>query len=151
MDTLIGERELEILHELWRAGPSTVAEVRDRLRDALAYTTVLTTLRNLEAKSLVTHEVEGRVHRFAAAVPATVVHQSAVTRLLRTVFRGDALRLVTSLVEREALGAPDLRALAAMVEARDASATASTRARPGNKRAAGSAAKRDATHRSRPT
>ena len=122
MDTLIGERELEVLHELWRSGPSTVAEVRERLGDDLAYTTVLTTLRNLELKQLVTHAVEGRVHRFEAAVAARTVHESAVTRFLRTVFQGDAISLVTSLVDRQALGASELRALAEIVEARETAA-----------------------------
>lgn len=119
MDKLIGERELEVLHALWGGGPSTVAEVRERLGDDLAYTTVLSTLRNLEAKALVTHEVEGRVHRFAAVVPAKAVHEGAVTRLLRTVFQGDALGLVTSLVDRQALSSAELRALAELVDARE--------------------------------
>ena|SRR5450759_2033280 len=112
MDKLIGERELEVLNALWRGGPSTVAEVRERIGDDLAYTTVLTTLRNLEAKELVTHTAEGRVHRFAAAVPAKLIHGGAVTRLLRTVFQGDALGLVTSLVDRKALTSAELRSLA---------------------------------------
>jgi BlaI family transcriptional regulator, penicillinase repressor len=124
MDKLIGERELEVLHELWRGGPSTVAEVRDRLGDELAYTTVLTTLRNLEAKALVTHAVEGRIHRFAAAVPQKAIHEGAVTRLLRTVFQGDALSLVTSLVERQVLSASELRALAASMDSRDGESVA---------------------------
>ncbi len=118
VDTLIGDRELEVLHTLWREGPSTVAEVRERLDDDLAYTTVLSTLRNLEAKQLVTHSTEGRVHRFAASVPAKAVHESAIARLLRTVFQGNALSLVTSLVDHKVLSAAELRALAETVEAR---------------------------------
>ncbi len=121
METLIGDRELEVLHTLWRDGPSTVAEVRERLEDDLAYTTVLSTLRNLEAKQLVSHSTEGRVHRFAATVPAKAVRESAVARLLRTVFQGNALSLVTSLVNHEVLSAAELRALAETVEARVAS------------------------------
>lgn len=138
MDKLIGERELEVLHALWAGGPSTVAEVRDRLGDDLAYTTVLSTLRNLEAKELVSHEVEGRVHRFAAAVPAKAVHERAVTRLLRTVFQGDALSLVTSLVDRKALSSAELRALAELVDARE------TTKRPSVAGTSGSEAQRSA-------
>lgn len=138
MDTLIGDRELEVLHTLWREGPSTVAEVRERLDDDLAYTTVLSTLRNLEAKQLVTHSTEGRVHRFAASVPAKAVHESAIARLLRTVFQGNALSLVTSLVEHKVLSATELRALAESVEARASSAeprpTATAKKRHAHKR-----------------
>ena len=49
---------------LWSAGSATVAEVRDRLPADLAYTTVLTILRNLEAKGFVRHEGEGKAHRY---------------------------------------------------------------------------------------
>ena len=44
------DRELDAMAVLWEHGPSTVAEVRDRIADDLAYTTVLTVLRTLEEK-----------------------------------------------------------------------------------------------------
>jgi hypothetical protein len=53
------ERETEIMDVLWKQGPSTVAEVRKQVPDRLAYTTVLTILRNLEAKGYVGHDEEG--------------------------------------------------------------------------------------------
>jgi predicted transcriptional regulator len=115
---LIGDRELEVLHELWRRGPSTVAEVQKRLPDDLAYTTVLTILRNLEAKGFVAHEAAGRAHRYAAVIPAKAVHELALTRLLRNVFRGDALALVASLVQRKALSPAQLRELAEAIDAK---------------------------------
>jgi predicted transcriptional regulator len=48
----LGERELDVMTALWTDGPGTVAEVKERLPAALAYNTVLTILRNLEAKRL---------------------------------------------------------------------------------------------------
>ena len=53
------DRELDVMAVLWDRGPSTVAEVREHLEDALAYTTVLTVLRTLETKGFVSHEEEG--------------------------------------------------------------------------------------------
>src|SRR2546422_7444401 len=47
------DRELDVMSVLWDAGSATVAEVRARLTDDLAYTTVLTILRTLEQKSYV--------------------------------------------------------------------------------------------------
>ena len=117
-DVLIGDRELEVLHELWRRGPSTVAEVQERLPDDLAYTTVLTILRNLEGKGFVAHETVGRAHRYAAVIEAQSVHELALTRLLRKVFRGDALALVTGLVQRKALSSAQLRELAESIDAK---------------------------------
>ena len=48
-DFVLGDRELDVMGVLWDLGSGTVAEVRDRLPADLAYTTVLTILRNLEA------------------------------------------------------------------------------------------------------
>ncbi len=39
------DRELDVMSVLWAVGPATVAEVRERIADDLAYTTVLTILR----------------------------------------------------------------------------------------------------------
>ena len=49
------DRELDIMAVLWDRGSATVAEVRERLPDDLAYTTVLSVLRTLEEKGHVGH------------------------------------------------------------------------------------------------
>src|SRR5260370_10774295 len=62
------ERELDVMEALWNLGSGTVAEVRARLPDQLAYTTVLTVLRTLERKGYVGHTGEGRAHRYRPLV-----------------------------------------------------------------------------------
>jgi predicted transcriptional regulator len=118
MDTAIGERELDVLHVLWKKGERTVTEVREALEAELAYTTVLTILRNLEAKKLVVHTVDGRAHRYSAAVEAEAVHDGALRRVLQSVFRGDAFAAIARLVERERLAPEELRALSSLVDAK---------------------------------
>ena len=51
-DVVFTDRELDVMGVLWEHGPSTVADVRGRLADRLAYTTVLTILRTLEEKGV---------------------------------------------------------------------------------------------------
>ena len=63
-DASLGDRELDVMAVLWQSGSGTVTEVRDQLDTPLAYTTVLTMLRNLEAKKFVRREEEGRGHRY---------------------------------------------------------------------------------------
>jgi predicted transcriptional regulator len=103
---------------LWRAGPGTVAKVRERLPAALAYNTVLTILRNLEAKGFVDHTVEGRTFRYHPAVAEQVVQGGAVSRLVDKLFRGSALRMMAHLVEGEALSAEELRGLHRLLDQR---------------------------------
>ena len=75
---------------LWEHGPSVVTEVKDKLHDELAYTTVLTILRTLEQKGYVKHEEEGRVHRYGAAVKETAARKSALRHLTGKLFKGSA-------------------------------------------------------------
>jgi BlaI family penicillinase repressor len=75
---------------LWRLGSGTVSEVRDELADPLAYNTVLTVLRTLEAKEYVRHEDEGKAHRYIPTVAREQAGTSGIQRLVDTVFAGSA-------------------------------------------------------------
>ena len=81
MAASLTDRELDVMAVLWERGSGTVAEVKAALRDELAYTTVLTVLRILEAKGHVRHEGEGRAHRRADPPRADDAHVHGVTSL----------------------------------------------------------------------
>jgi BlaI family penicillinase repressor len=136
-----GERELDVMGVLWETGSATVAEVRDRLPADLAYTTVLTILRNLEAKGFVRHEGEGKAHRYFPKVARRAAGRSAVSRLIDKMFGGNAAMLVSHLVSDHPLSAEELRTLHAALGERLDKAAGSTdepgdsrRRRPGGKR-----------------
>ncbi|HEU4786742.1 MAG TPA: BlaI/MecI/CopY family transcriptional regulator [Gemmatimonadaceae bacterium] len=112
---VLGDRELDVMGVLWDLGSGTVAEVRDRLPADLAYTTVLTILRNLEAKDLVDHTTEGKAHRYVPRVARKAARRNALTRIVDKLFHGSPEQLVTQLVEDEQLSAEDLRRLRALL------------------------------------
>src|SRR5882672_10401425 len=95
--TLTG-RELEIMNVLWRRGSGTVAEVRDHLSAALAYTTVLSLIRTMEEKGYLRHETTGRAHRYFPHIQARAVRRSALKQLVDTVFQGAPELVLTQLV-----------------------------------------------------
>ncbi|MDP2471223.1 MAG: BlaI/MecI/CopY family transcriptional regulator, partial [Candidatus Palauibacterales bacterium] len=64
MSVRLTPRELDIMAVLWRRESGTVNEVWESLDDDLAYSTVLTMLRTLEAKGHVRHEAEGKAYRY---------------------------------------------------------------------------------------
>jgi len=97
------DREADVMQVLWDHGPSVVNEVKDRLNDDLAYTTVLTILRTLEQKGYVKHEEEGRVHRYIAAVKEQAARKSALQHLTGKLFKGSAELLFTHLVSDQKL------------------------------------------------
>jgi BlaI family penicillinase repressor len=110
--TTLGERELDVMTALWTSGSGTVTEVRDALDTTLAYTTVLTILRNLEAKGYVRHEEEGRAHRYFPKVRQQVAQRNALRRLVDTLFTGSPEALLAQLVDEHDLTAEDLRRIA---------------------------------------
>ncbi|MEP6691081.1 MAG: BlaI/MecI/CopY family transcriptional regulator [Gemmatimonadaceae bacterium] len=117
-DATLGDRELDVMAVLWEIGSGSVGDVRDRLPAHLAYTTVLTILRNLEAKQFVTREADGRGHRYTPRVPQRAARKSAVRRLVDKLFAGSPEQLLAQLVDDRALGADDLRRLARRAAAR---------------------------------
>ena len=120
MRIILAEREAEIMEVLWEHGPSTVSEVRDQLDDDLAYTTVLTILRNLESKSYVDHHEEGKAHRFRARIARSDARGNALRDLARKFFNGSAAALMAHLVAGERLSAKELADLRRMLKQKKA-------------------------------
>ena len=106
MKISLTDREADVMQALWERGTSTVAEVREHLADPLAYTTVLTVLRTLEAKGYVGHDEEGRGHRYFPRVRQAAAQESALRHITRKLFNGSAELLLTRLVSDEKLS-PD--------------------------------------------
>ena len=111
-DASLGERELEVMAVLWEVDSGTVAEVRERLDTPLAYTTVLTMLRNLEAKRFVRREAEGRGHRYFPRLQQHAAQKNALARLLTTLFNGSPHALLAQLVDQHGVSPDELKQLA---------------------------------------
>lgn len=112
------DRELDVMNVLWEIGPATVQEVRERLADPLAYTTVLTVLRILEEKGHVRHHEEGRAYRYEPLVERSQAAQSALGRLIRGVYRGSPELLMTHLVSDRGLSEKDLHRMRKLLDDR---------------------------------
>jgi BlaI family transcriptional regulator, penicillinase repressor len=113
------ERELDVMAVLWDSGPSTASEVQAALANQgiqLAYNTVLTVLRILEAKGSVDHLEEGRAHRFRSVIDRSEAGASALTRTLDRLFDGSAEALVAQLVQRPSLTRKDLKRLRKIIK-----------------------------------
>jgi predicted transcriptional regulator len=111
VDIILADREAEIMEVLWDFGPSTVAEVKERVTDDLAYTTVLTILRTLESKGYVTHDPEGKAHRYSALIERDAARRSALRAMAEKFFKGSTAGLLTHLVADEELKPADVRRL----------------------------------------
>ncbi len=110
-DLFLGARELDVMGVLWSLGSGTVSEVKQRLSAPLAYTTVLTILRNLESKGVISHAVEGKSHRYVPRLTEQEARKKAVKHTLEKYFGNDAEELVLHLVRDGSLSRKDLKRL----------------------------------------
>ncbi|MGH7477097.1 MAG: BlaI/MecI/CopY family transcriptional regulator [Longimicrobiales bacterium] len=118
MEIAFTERELDVMAVLWELGEATVAEVQERLPDALAYTTVLTVLRTLEEKGHVGHREVGRAYRYTPRVGREAAGRSALKRLVGTIFGGSPELLLTQLVSDRRLTDAQLERLRMLLDER---------------------------------
>lgn len=112
------DRELDVMAVLWELGSATVREVREKIDANLAYTTVLTILRTLEAKGHVEHDTEGRAHRYYPLVARDEAGTTALRQILGKIFSGSPEALLTRLVSDERLEEEDLRRLRTLLDER---------------------------------
>jgi predicted transcriptional regulator len=118
MQIALTDRESDLMDVLWEHGPSTVAEVQHRLKDKLAYTTVLTILRNLEAKGYIGHETEGRAHRYLALVKRDAARRSALKHLSNKLFQGSLELLLMHAVSDQKLTDAEVKKIRLLLEQR---------------------------------
>ncbi len=107
----LGKLELKIMNVVWERGTATVHDVKDALSRGKtpAYTTVLTMMRNLEAKGYLEHEVDGRTFVYQPTLTRATARQSMLSELLERVFDDSPSLLVNSLMKQKRISAKELR------------------------------------------
>ncbi len=96
---LIGPLQVKVMHHIWSRGPSTVHDVHDELMadpqaKRLAYTTILTVMRNLARRGFLDQLADGRAHRFSAKVDEGTYKRELLHMVRTEVFRGDLKSLL---------------------------------------------------------
>ena len=94
------EAELRLMKVLWSRGESTVQEIAAALpeENALAYNSVLTTIRILEQKGYVQHRKEGRAFLYVPVVAEDEAGTSEIRLVLRRFFGDSREKLMLSLL-----------------------------------------------------
>jgi len=112
------EAELRIMNVLWLKGTGTVQLILDSLAEkpALAYNSVLTTIRVLERKGYVRHSKDGRAHVYAPLVGRKEATRSEIRHLVGRFFKNSHEQLVLNLLEDRGIEAGELARLRAMLE-----------------------------------
>lgn len=114
------EAELRIMNALWQKGPGTVQQVMDWLpeKPALAYNSVLTTIRILENKGYVGHLKDGRAHVYQALVDQQEATRSEIRHLIGRFFKNSHEALVLNILRDEEVNEREVKRLREMLHAK---------------------------------
>ncbi len=101
--TELGELQLAVLDHLLRLGEGTVYDLQAQFekKKQPRYTTLLTVLRSLEDKGLVTHTKRERQFVFRPAPEAGRIRGRVLREVLDRVFAGSPKQLMTALLDSE--------------------------------------------------
>lgn len=113
------EAELRLMKLLWIRGESLVGDLVAAMPEdsAIAYTSVLTTIRILEQKGYVTHRQEGRAFVYSPCVAEHEAGKSEVQHLLHRFFGNSRERLLLSLLGDDEITPQELARLRAAIAA----------------------------------
>ncbi|MEP1152173.1 MAG: BlaI/MecI/CopY family transcriptional regulator [Balneola sp.] len=116
--TPLGESEMEILHHVWELGEATVAEVQEKVLEKrkVAYTTVMTIMKNLNDKGFLKYRKQGVTYVYSAAIKPEDVQFSLIDNLIHKVFKGSPSALVQTLVKGENLNEQDINAIKKLID-----------------------------------
>jgi|SRR5581483_6177888 len=114
----LGDLQLKIMKVLWRAeDPVTVAEVHDAIsvESPLAYTTIATMLRKMEARGLVRHRLLDRKFLYRPVVRAEEVTRNISAHFLDRLFEGSLADLVSHLLTTREISPKELAQLEKLI------------------------------------
>jgi len=112
------EAELRLMNVLWQKNSATVQQVLDALpaKPALAYNSVLTTIRILENKGYVKHVKDGRAHVYMPLVGRREATRFEIRHLVNRFFKNSHEQLVLNILQDDSIDEADLRKLRDLLE-----------------------------------
>jgi predicted transcriptional regulator len=111
-------REREIMNIIFARGRASASEVLEAMPEPPSYSAVRATLRILEQKGHVKHQLDGTRYVYLPTLNRERVGVTALDHLLTTFFEGSAANVVATLIERQKgkISSEELETIAALIE-----------------------------------
>ena len=118
MSKLLTPLELKIMNILWRLKKAYVKEVIAQWNDLPkpAYNTVSTTIRILEDKRYISHEVKGRTHLYIPAISKLQYQKRLMRNVVENAFQGSFSGLVSALVNSGDISEKELKEIENLID-----------------------------------
>jgi len=108
--------EEETMQAIWRTGESNVKAFMEHLDEVLPYTTVASTVKNLERKGYLSSRLAGNTYLYKPLVSEDDYKKNFTGKLVKEYFDNSYKELVNFFVEQKKLSAKELKEIISMIE-----------------------------------
>ena len=116
----LGKTELEVLHIIWDLKEASVNDVHERIlkKRKVAYTTIMTVMKNLSIKGILQFRKQGRTYIYKATKnqDPEIVKKKLLHLTLDKVFNGSASQLIQTLVQSEDISKKELAEIKDLID-----------------------------------
>ena len=120
---LLTEKETELMNMLWEHGPLFVRDMVELYPEPKPhFNTVATTIRILESKGYVAHEVFASCHRFKAIVDKGYFRSKSLGDVIRNFFGNSYKVAISSLIEEEKISVEEVKEILELIEKKNGNA-----------------------------
>ena len=108
--------EEQAMRTVWRVGEGNIKSFLDKMDDAPPYTTLASTIRNLERKGYLDSRLVGNVYLYTPAVTEEEYKKTFVSGLVKNYFANSYKELVNFFVEQKKLSPRELKEIIELIE-----------------------------------
>lgn len=115
MEKLTGQEE-EAMQAIWKTGEGNVKSFMENMEDAPPYTTIASTIKNLEKKGYVNGRLVGNAYLYRPLITEADYKKRFMNSVVREYFDNSYKDLVNFFVEQKKLSASELKEIIKMIE-----------------------------------
>jgi predicted transcriptional regulator len=108
--------EEETMQAIWRTGEGNVKSFMEHLDENIPYTTVASTIKNLEKKGYLNSRLVGNAYLYKPAVSEEDYKKKFMGKVVKEYFDNSYKELVNYFVEQKKLSAKELKEIINMIE-----------------------------------
>lgn len=108
--------EEETMQAVWRTGEGNVKAFMEKLDEELPYTTVASTIKNLEKKSYLSSRLMGNVYLYKPLISEAEYKKKFMGNVVKDYFDNSYKEMVNFFVEQKKLSARELKEIISMIE-----------------------------------
>ena len=110
------QQEEEAMQAVWRNGEGNVKAFLDNLDIELPYTTLASTIKNLEKKGFITSRLVGNAYLYKPAITEEEYKKKFMGSVVKDYFSNSYKELVSFFVDQKKLSAQELKEIIKMIE-----------------------------------